>query len=494
MSNMSNTNLNNSRPLDVHRWSEYPEVNSIVDRIYSSLPTSIGNQNIRKKHLKVILLDLYLAWIVDPELKLAISRDNNHYKAKSRYNELHISKVTAQVTDLLEGAGLVHKVNGFYDPDTKIGRVSRVWASEMLAKEFKKKTGRFLRFGMANHEGRESIILRDEAKNDVEYEDNDHTNAMRSLLNDYNALLAKTHIDLDYLDRPIIHFDNTTAAPLTITQGDKFVRRIFNNSQWDEGGRFYGGWWQRCPKAQRNHICLDGVVTQEVDFSGLHIVLLYALEGIDYWASVGDDPYLVDWPEDTDPGIDQRDATKLLLLTAINADTEQKAYKGFRFQATTGSPEKKLTDKVLGAVLAKLKEKHRPIAHKIASGAGIDLMYIDSQITERLIAHFTKRGVPMLSIHDSYVVPFGYDNDLIREMRSAFYAVTKVEEGKLKHTTINSDEYFWADKWDDEQKKLQGSDLGAASKRHMNDLELFKKFHNLPDGHPEWLHTRTAVY
>ena len=81
MTSLPNIDLNNSRPLDVHRWSKHPEVNSLVDKIYSSLPPFIGNKKIRKGHLKVLLLDLYMAWSVDPDLKLAISRDNNNYKA-----------------------------------------------------------------------------------------------------------------------------------------------------------------------------------------------------------------------------------------------------------------------------------------------------------------------------------------------------------------------------------------------------------------------------
>jgi hypothetical protein len=36
-------------------------------------------------------------------------------------------------------------------------------------------------------------------------------------------------------------------------------------------------------------------------------------------------------------------------------------------------------------MLQQLAQKHEPIAHKLASGAGIDLMYVDSQITEKLI-------------------------------------------------------------------------------------------------------------
>ena len=124
---------------------------------------------------------------------------------------------------------------------------------------------------------------------------------------------------------------------LQITQKDKFVRRIFNNSRWDQGGRFYGGWWQRCPKEYREKIEFDGVGGLEVDFSGMHIVILYAQEGINYWADIGDDPYSIEQIMDIDPRIDLRSACKLLLLTAINADSPQKAFQAFRQQSDSGS-------------------------------------------------------------------------------------------------------------------------------------------------------------
>lgn len=226
MTYLPNIDLNYSRPLDVHRWSKHPEVNSLMDKIYSSLPHISGNKTIRKKHLKVLLLDLYVAWCTDPDLKLAIHRNNNAYKAKSRYNELHISKVMPEVVDLLEEAGLVYQAKGFHDPDTKVGRVSRVWATDRLAGQFKQLLN--LRFCIGSHEDRETVFLRDEGKNDIEYEDTDQTKAMRLLLKGYNDLLAKTHIDIDYLDKPVIKFANPNATPIAITQGDKFVQRIFN--------------------------------------------------------------------------------------------------------------------------------------------------------------------------------------------------------------------------------------------------------------------------
>ena len=78
-----------------------------------------------------------------------------------------------------------------------------------------------------------------------------------------------------------------------INKSDKFVRRIYNNSSFDWNGRFYGGCWQRTPKAYRSGIHLDGSSTCEIDFSAIHMVLLYAIAGIDYWNDIGTDPYII---------------------------------------------------------------------------------------------------------------------------------------------------------------------------------------------------------
>lgn len=67
----------NARPLDVHTWSAHPEVNVFVNDIYSQLSSIQGNERINKKLLKVVLLDLYVAWCTDPELMIIFSRDNN---------------------------------------------------------------------------------------------------------------------------------------------------------------------------------------------------------------------------------------------------------------------------------------------------------------------------------------------------------------------------------------------------------------------------------
>jgi hypothetical protein len=232
-------------------------------------------------------------------------------------------------------------------------------------------------------------------------------------------------------------------------------------------------------------------MTSEIDYSGLHVVLLYSQEGINYWAEINEDPYHLDGIKNIDPNIDLRDAAKLLLLTAINANEELKAFQAFRSQAETGSPEKKMTNDQLKSILSALKRKHEPIAHKITSGAGIDLMNIDGQITEQLVKVFTyKYKCPILTVHDSYVVPFGYDRILFREMENAFEAITGTTHPVANHTTEYSDIL--------EQEPNHTEDIHyhysePASQRHLKELELFREFRQKPEVE-DWVNIGTLVY
>ena len=477
--------------MDVHTWSDYPEVNLFIDDIYSSLSSVEGNERINKKLFKVLLLDLYVAWCADPELKLMFSRDNNAYKAKSRYNEIHIGKKIRDIVDLLVLNKIIHEKKGFNDRVNGIGFQSRIWPTTALIKQFR--DDRFSQFITNDHEDREVIVLRDEDKNNLEeYIETPSIKRSRKLLQAYNKLLSQTHIDIYDLEKPGIEIGNgKKKMKLQTTQKDKFVRRIFNNSRWDQGGRFYGGWWQRCPKEYREKIEFDCVGGLEVDFSGMHIVILYAQEGINYWADIGNAPYSIEQIEGIDPRIDLRAACKLLLLTAINADSPQKAFQAFRQQSESGSLEKKLTNAQLCKILDALSSKHQPIAHKLASGAGIDLMFVDSQTTELLIDRFTYHyKCPILTIHNSYIVPFGYDRRLAEEMQGAFEEVTKISNPIVKPVTDYYDILQLPIEFLDDTKPIAKY---APTERHLKEKEEFRIAKNKPQTEP-WYPYWTAIY
>jgi hypothetical protein len=107
--------LDNSRPLDVHRWSDHPEANKFVDIIWGTFfaekyaNTGPGKRpkSRPKTQLKVLLLDLYVSWTEDPEQFVGIGMSKRFYKAGSRYNALHISEIMIRIVRTLEALGLI---------------------------------------------------------------------------------------------------------------------------------------------------------------------------------------------------------------------------------------------------------------------------------------------------------------------------------------------------------------------------------------------------
>lgn len=68
----------------------------------------------------------------------------------------------------------------------------------------------------------------------------------------------------------------------------KKLYRVFNNNSFDQGGRFYGAFYQTMPKDLRKDILINGEPTVELDYAAHHVRIPYHLEGVDY----REDPYL----------------------------------------------------------------------------------------------------------------------------------------------------------------------------------------------------------
>jgi hypothetical protein len=271
---MSDRDYQHSHILDVHRWSDHPEANQFVDEIYNSFLNTDLQENIRikKKHLKVVLLDLYVAWLNDPDLNIAVHMSKSAYsngtvssRGKSRYNELNIKVSTIEIVHRLDAAGLIGRKDGWQDRGGK-SFLTRIWPTPKLIKLFENAAFGYFDIGYADN--RETIILRDEDKVDVSYEDTRMVKDMRQLVEDYNKLLEKTFIDIQSLDTPRIELSEKKQRRqfdrevfVNITHHEKFVRRIFNNNSFNDGGRFYGGWWQRIDGNYRKDIRLNDIPT-----------------------------------------------------------------------------------------------------------------------------------------------------------------------------------------------------------------------------------------
>ena len=99
--------LDNYSHFDVHKWSDYPQVKTVTDKLYNILKKKKlvdGNTRIEKRHLRVLLLDLYAKWMEDPKKYSAVYKGSNYYK-QNIYNALHISRKTVKLVDILKKEG-----------------------------------------------------------------------------------------------------------------------------------------------------------------------------------------------------------------------------------------------------------------------------------------------------------------------------------------------------------------------------------------------------
>jgi len=438
-------NVWHSRPLDVHRWSDFPEVNQLVDRVYDELEDEqkvhiSGSSNNSgkasgKTHLKVVLLDLYVAWKNDPDMCLGVALGSDAYTVDSRYNAIHISRRIKNVIEALEASDLVHVKGGSFNrsDDTRGNRTTRIKPTSLLEMHFE---GLEVEpYAIRRHQDTEYIILNDvdtdafgepiltkkkkKKSKPIEYQSTPEINQWREELTAYNNLLDETYIDILTLTEPIItrQKSNGDIQKIGINQNGKFVRRIFSRGDWATNGRFYGGWWQQIGEGFRRDITLNNLPTVEVDYKGLHASILAAEAG--HYDKNKD---IYDLGEQILPQFDrkqQRKIVKGLVLTAINAKNKKEAFSAFRYDRDTGTPEKKLTNIELEQYLIKFTQLHPYLEDKLCTDQGVRLMFLDCQITAQIINNFVKRKKPILSVHDSYIVQTT-DVDLLRsEMQKA---------------------------------------------------------------------------
>ena len=134
-----------SKPLDVHTWSDHPEINRLVDELWFKVvePALGGKSNNKgksdpKRQLKVLLLDLYVAWLDDPTLCIGVNRNNNAYQVNSRYNALYISRKIVDVVDALADTGYLDYRHGSHDRTNNgiFSRTSRIRPSLKLQDKF----------------------------------------------------------------------------------------------------------------------------------------------------------------------------------------------------------------------------------------------------------------------------------------------------------------------------------------------------------------------
>ena len=96
---------------------------------------------------------------------------------------------------------------------------------------------------------------------------------------------------------------------------DSSLYRVFNDTDFTNGGRFYGGWWQVIPSEYRTRIRINEKRTVELDFGTLHPTMLYSEVGL----KPPEDSYQIGLFPRSSSGMNSLEAYRQLVKRCFNA-------------------------------------------------------------------------------------------------------------------------------------------------------------------------------
>lgn len=395
--------LENSRPI---RWDRQAPPELEARLLAHFLPDLVAGLSLKRgpkadflSRLQVTLtamaLDLFVAAVETPESYVAVSLDSGAYAESSRYGVQGITyRAARRCVEYLAATGHVEMHKGFlkrgaYEGLGNLGRRTRLRATAKFMQVMDSAVGISLP-AIRQRSVTETIWLkgraasRGQAKPLLEYEDNDHTNAMRDRLACVNALLAKTTIALG---GNLGAEGEGDALNLAAVQ----LRRVFNNGSFSQGGRFYGGFWQAMPSDQRSRLRLNGEPVVELDFASMHPRLCYHLEG--HPLPADGDAYTLEGLAGATPRSLIKRAFGQLLNGGDGRLRQPPEAKGL---LPKGLSWGKLTQAV--------EERHQLIRGWLRCNRGLELQALDADIADMVLHALAVQGIPCLPVHDSFLV------------------------------------------------------------------------------------------
>lgn len=294
--------------------------------------------------------------MTEPEMALA-SLTKGHKTFRIIDQHLNVAPAEGVQSTLEPGPWLVSRIKSFEITPDDIGESSK---QEPLVLRAQKRVG-------------------EDVPKELEYSDTDATHKLRQEIQDINAWLAAADISCDYPD---------------INPNFRYLRRIFNNGSFKEGGRLYGGFWQHLNSDTRaEHIRINRDVVVECDYGQMSLLLLYAQAHAQDQIPTGDlyDLSAFGIPTDFRRGI------KKVVQTIINSpELPQRLPKGARKHIPRRFSCQDIVKSIEG--------RHNVIFPLMTSGIGMQLFRKESDILVAVLMKLKEQGIVALPVHDAVIV------------------------------------------------------------------------------------------
>lgn len=400
-----------SRPVFGHSYSDGEKLHQFAALLGNRIGIRVNSQ---LKVLGNLLLDLYLRHVLtNGKSNIGVFTGNTPLadvnSAQFKMLGGGSKPVAACVRALNKSGYIVHK-KGIPKHSTKIKATSRL-AAEMSEAGF----------CLVNYRTRDIYP--------IGYTENpkDEDEATEKRFVRIEGDLAKKHglIELQAYNK-LIRKSSVRVGNSYLYAFEKQVRRRFSDPKASGNGRLYGPIWQTLPRRARGKIVIDDMPTCEIDISSTHPAIAYSQRGIDLTEVIRIEgkPYQLHGIHSTRRHT--REILKQALLIMFNANDRTSAQKGLQGwingerDAVTNKKEiyaewKRLQEDYglsIGGLFDRILLKHEPISDLFFQSGWKWLNWIESDICMDVVKDFTKKVVPILPIHDSFICPVNHKEEL----------------------------------------------------------------------------------
>ena len=345
-----------------------------------------------ERTVEAILCDLCAVENEPNNDRIHLPLSNKVLRSKSRYKGTALGKPLPDILKVMSAPEMDfvvvekgHSTFKIVDDDLNVAFVG---GQQTILKAGPKLLSRIERFGITRadigHAPEEEVLilrapkrLSNSTAKYQDYQEDEATLALRQQMTDINAWLCKADISCSHPQ---------------VDPAQRRLRRIFNNSDFAQGGRLYGGFWQAMSSDERQeHILIEGDCCVELDYGQMSLAILYGLTGTK--PPEGD---LYDLSAEGIP-TDYRKGVKKVIQALINSSkVPTKMPKGVRKLI----PSRYSIKDILEAVA----RKHPAIYPQMTSGIGMQLFRKESDILVDVLLTLKTQGIVALPIHDAVVV------------------------------------------------------------------------------------------
>jgi len=241
---------------------------SIVGNNERDLGVELGaapaKHNVQRYVRNSLICNVILQNWTSSEAGIYYSRDNNHYaKTRIYHPRYYTRRNVIRAVESLELAGLV--VDFRTAPSENATLRSWIKAAPNLINARPITTIDQMEFAAT-----ETILMKDGQKRLIDYRQTLEVRQMRRDVIEQNEVIKALKLDIQHPDWHLDRYELLRSADQTVNPRLRSLYRIFNNSSWKSGGRFYGGFWQQLSGHVRAALTIDGEPVVEHDYSRCH--------------------------------------------------------------------------------------------------------------------------------------------------------------------------------------------------------------------------------